>query len=74
MSLAKMEINITPQIAKLVDDELTKVMEKEFDEMVQKLNDRKRELVARILLNVQKTIDIQQISDRTIFTIREVKA
>lgn len=57
----------------MIDKVLTEKIEKEFDDLLQKLQNRKCEIVAGLLLNIKKEIDIQTVGEKTIFTIREIK-
>lgn len=69
-----MDINI---IKKYIEDGIQNEVEKEFDilkdNLIIELERKKNEICAGILLNVMKTVDIQQMQDRIVFTIREIK-
>lgn len=67
------KIDISKELLSSINQVLEIEMEKEFDKAIKNLNERKREIVAGVLLNVMKTVDMQTIGERTIFTIKEIK-
>ncbi|MFA5174608.1 MAG: hypothetical protein WC438_05500 [Candidatus Pacearchaeota archaeon] len=71
MSISKVET--TRELCEFIDAVFQKELEKEFDDMIKNLNERKGKILAGILLNVKKEIDIQTIGEKLIFTIREIK-
>jgi len=69
--------NATFEVKQIFEQTLKKATEKYvgevFDEQLKKLNERKNEIVAGIVLNITKMTDIQTIGEKTIITIREIK-
>jgi len=65
-------INISPELIKLIDISLQKELEKEFDEAIIKFNHRRVEILARVLLSVHKEVSMQKIGENIVFTIKEI--
>ncbi|MFA5397978.1 MAG: hypothetical protein WC346_18345 [Methanogenium sp.] len=65
------------KIKTYIEQGIKQEVEKEFDalkdKLIKDLEMKKNEICAGILLNIMKTIDIQNLNDRVIFTIREIK-
>ena len=66
------KIDITPELAKTIETALQKELEKEFDAAIQNFNDKKLEILARILLNIKHTIDIRTEGKTVTFIIHEI--
>ena len=60
-------------LSKAISDNIQKDVEKEFDNKIKELEKTKNEIVAGVLLNVMKMVDIEQFGEKIIFTIREIK-
>ena len=67
------QVNITDELYAIVNNVLQREIEAEFDSHIKELQEKKNQIIAGILLNVKKTIDIDVAKDRVIFTIREIK-
>jgi len=70
MSISKVET--TRELCEFIDVVFQKELEKEFVEMIKNLNERKGKILAGILLDIKKEIDIQTIGEKLIFTIKEI--
>lgn len=68
--------NILDQIQKVILDGIKKEVEREFDDAkaraIERLETRKVEIIAGIMLTISKTADFKFMEDRIIFTIREL--
>lgn len=71
--MATTKIEIMEQVIDVVKKELERAMSKEFDLAIEEFNRKKREIIAGILIGVMKTVEIETLKDRIIFTIREIK-
>jgi hypothetical protein len=67
------KLDITPEIVKALETALQNELSKEFDEAVKRFNDKKLEIISRILISIHKTVDIQTAGRSVIFTIREIE-
>lgn len=72
MIIQNTSIELTTEFHKMIDDALTQRIGFMFDEAVKEIQEKKNEFISGILLSIQKQVDIQQIGERTIFTIREI--
>jgi len=70
MAISKVET--TEELSKFIDAVFQNELEKEFDELIKDINKRKGEIIAGVLLNVKKEIDIQTVGEKLIFTIKEI--
>lgn len=66
-------IDITKELSSLIEKKLKQEVEKEFDRHIEDLNHKKNEIIAGLLLSVQRQISMQTLDDNIIITIRELK-
>lgn len=64
--------SIVDYIRKAITEDIEQQFDLIRDKMLADLNRRKNEIVAGVLLSVEKQIDIQNGRDTTIITIREI--
>lgn len=72
MSTQTFQLNFDQELLMALNKSLEEKLNKEFDELVKSFNDRKRELVAKVLLEVHRNFDIQKAGDCIIFTIKQI--
>jgi hypothetical protein len=69
----KFSVDMTQSFFRMLGDVLTREeVNKKFDLMMKELNSRKNEIVAGILLNIKKEVDIDNFGDKVTFTIKEI--
>jgi len=68
----KFSVDMTQSFFRMLGDVLTEEVNKKFDLMMKELNSRKNEIVAGILLNIKKEVDIDNFGDKVTFTIKEI--
>lgn len=68
--MIKTKIEIGEKVVKLVEAELKSLLEKEFDDAIERFNKRKGEVVAGILVWMMKSTDMRILQDRIVFEIR----
>ena len=67
------KVDITKDLKEKIDGALKEAMEVEFNEAIKRFNLRKNEIISRILLSVQREIDINTHGQTVTFTIKEIK-
>lgn len=67
------KIDITEELSILIEKRLKQEVEKEFDRYIAELNEKKNEIVAGLLLSIQRQISMQTLDDNIIITIKELK-
>lgn len=72
MSL-KTSIDISNTMREVIENELRKEFEKEFDLLVEDFNRKKGEILAGILVSIMEKVDMQIMEDRLIFEIKNPK-
>lgn len=73
MIIQNTSIELTEDFHKLIEEALTKRIGEMFDVAIKEIEEKKREFIAGLLLSIQKEVNIQQVGENTIFTIREIK-
>ncbi len=56
-------------IKKSIDKELTRIIDEEIEEAKKRVDRRKSDIIAGILLHVQKQMDMQTMGEKLIFSI-----
>lgn len=54
-------------------EQIEKAIEEEFEKTKKRIDERKSEIIAGVLLRVQKMYSVERIGETIIFTIREDK-
>jgi len=67
------EIKFTKDLVKAINDALQKELEIQFEEMMKGFNARKAEIVAGVLLSVERDIQANHFGESITFTIKQVK-
>lgn len=65
-------IDITKSVEELIHNVLQKELEKEFDLAIKKFNERKTEILARVLLDITKNVHMETMGTNIVFTLREI--
>jgi hypothetical protein len=73
MALAK-DTNLIDLLKDAISKSIQQSVEEEFDKKIKELQIEKNRIVAGTLLNVMKMVDFQQMGERIIFTVREIKS
>ena len=71
--MLEVKVDITKDLKEKIDGALKEAMEVEFNEAIKRFNLRKNEIISRILLSVQREIDINTHGQTVTFTIKEIK-
>lgn len=67
-------MSLLPQfLKKAIDGEITRATEQEFEEAKNRLEKRKSEIIAGVVLYVTKMVQFETMSDKVIITVREEK-
>lgn len=65
-------IDITKNVEELIQKVLQKELEQEFDLAIKKFNERKAEILARVLLDITKNVQMETMGTNIVFTLREI--
>lgn len=71
--MSTLKIDLLEGTKDYISKAIQKNIEDEFDNTMKALNQRKNEVVAGILLNVMKTVEMQSVGDKLTVTIREIQ-
>ena len=66
------QIEITKEFQDFINGAIEKEMKAEVDAAIARLEKRKDEIVAGVLLGVQKEVSVQQAGEVIIFTIKKI--
>jgi UDP-glucose 6-dehydrogenase len=67
------KIDISKQVQAIVEKALEMELEKEFTEAVKRFNERKTEILARVLVSIYSQVEMQSNGHNIVFTLREIK-
>jgi len=57
-------------IKRAIDVQIERAMNEEFEKAKKRLDERKSEIIAGVILEVQKTIDMQMSGEKLIITVK----